>query len=69
MGSVNDADSFDTDRLSGSIRYDDDPEVNDDDRPQPIMDYETIRKDDKKSKKEVKEKYYYCWVFFIKQIQ
>jgi hypothetical protein len=44
VGSINDVDSFDTDRLSGSIRYDDDI-------PQPIMDYETIRKDEKKSTK------------------
>ena len=45
VGSINDVDSFDTDRLSGSIQYDDD------NVPQPIMDYEIIRKDEKKSKK------------------
>jgi hypothetical protein len=56
---MNDADSFDTDRLSGSIQYDDDQQdlPYNDDIPQPITDYETIRKDDKKSKKkEVKIK-------------
>ncbi len=38
-------DSFDTDRISGSIQYDDD------NIPQPVMEYATIRKDEKKSKK------------------
>ena len=56
---INDADSFDTDRLSGSIQYDDDqqdPHLTDDTH-QPVMEYETIRKDDKKLKKrEVKYK-------------
>ncbi|CAF1089677.1 unnamed protein product [Rotaria sordida] len=53
--SMNDADSFDTDRLSGSLQYDDDDDQQDptinNDMPQPIMGYETIRSDDKKSKK------------------
>jgi hypothetical protein len=49
-GSINDVDSFDTDRLSGSIRYDDDI-------PQPVMDYEIIRKDDKKTKKKDVKKF------------
>ncbi|CAF4344989.1 unnamed protein product [Rotaria sp. Silwood2] len=51
--SINDADSFDTDRLSGSLQYDDDqqdPTINND-IPQPIMEYEIIRRDDKKTKK------------------
>jgi hypothetical protein len=51
VGSINDADSFDTDRLSGSLQYDDDEAQINDDIPQPIMNYETIQKDGKKSKK------------------
>ncbi|CAF4243228.1 unnamed protein product, partial [Rotaria magnacalcarata] len=62
--SMNDGDSFDTDRLSGSIQYDDDdddnqqdPNFNNDMPPPPVTDYEAVRKTNKKSKKdEVKSK-------------
>jgi hypothetical protein len=52
---MNDADSFDTDRLSGSIQYDDDQQdpVLNDNIPRSNMDYETIRRNDKKSKNQV----------------
>ncbi|CAF1149387.1 unnamed protein product [Rotaria sp. Silwood1] len=51
--SINDADSFDTDRLSGSLQYYDDQQDSsmNNDPPQPIMEYETIKRDDKKSRK------------------
>lgn len=58
VGPINDGDSFDTDRLSGSIQYDDDPPMDDDDdlppapAPAPRMtDDAGNRKDQKKSKK------------------
>ena len=55
-GPVNDGDSFDTeDRLSGSIPYDDDDDQGevplDRTAPPPATEYETIRRDDKKSRK------------------
>ncbi|CAF3828945.1 unnamed protein product [Rotaria magnacalcarata] len=57
--SMNDGDSFDTDRLSGSIQYDDDdddnqqdPNFNNDMPPPPVTDYEAVRKTNKKSKKD-----------------
>lgn len=52
MGSINDVDSFDTDRLSGSIQYDDDQQ----DLPynhQPNTSYETIQRNVKKTKQQV----------------
>ncbi|CAF3111867.1 unnamed protein product [Rotaria socialis] len=56
--SMNDGDSFDTDRLSGSIQYDDDddddqqdPNFSNDMLPPPVADYETEGKTNKKSKK------------------
>ena len=54
VGPVNDVDSFDgDDRLSGSILYDDDEEnvPIEQNGPPPATDYETIRRDDKKSRK------------------
>ncbi|CAF1295915.1 unnamed protein product [Adineta steineri] len=61
VGSINDADSFDTDRLSGSVRYDEDddeqqnPPLDNNNVPQSMMNYPTIRKDDKKSRKKEEE--------------
>lgn len=52
MGTINDGDSFDTDRLSGSIGYDDENVPEQQQQP-PVLDYETIRKDEKKSKKKL----------------
>ena len=60
VGPINDGDSFDTDRLSGSIQYDDEPVMDDDDDdtlPPPQMiaprtDYDSNRKDEKKLRKQ-----------------
>ena len=48
---MNDGDSFDTDRLSGSLQYDDDQEPVDRYSRPPVADVEPVERDGKKSKK------------------
>ncbi|UJR32117.1 hypothetical protein I4U23_019585 [Adineta vaga] len=60
VGSLNDGDSFDTDRLSGSLQYDDEDDqlnvpIDEDLSQQQIVNYSTVRKDDKKSRKKQEE--------------